>query len=62
MFTQRFRFVQVHQERKEELISHPAQRRGKDVVKTSYFWSQRRGNGSLDGLVLPRQEVFQEMS
>ena len=46
--------------------TQPAQRRRKDVVETSYFWSQRRlrlvCNGSRDVFSRRRQDVFQETS
>ena len=47
--------------------TQPAQKRRKDVLKTSYFWSQRRltlvSNGSRDDLFSKRrQDVFQETS
>ena len=53
--------------RRCSFTSQPTQRRRKNVLKTSYFWSQRRlrlvSNGSRDDLFLRRcQDVFQEMS
>ena len=60
----KFKFSEVL---KFPLRSQPTQRRRKDVVKTSYFWSQRRlrlvWNGNRDDLFLRcRQDVFQETS
>ena len=51
----------------EVIPSQPTQKRCKDVLKTSYFWPQRRlklvWNGSRDDLFLtPFQDVFQETS
>ena len=48
-------------------LSQLRQRRRKDVLKTSYFWSKRRfilvSNGSRDYLFLRRRkDVFQETS
>ena len=47
------------------LHSQPIHRRHKNVLKTSYFWSQRRlrlvSNGSHDDIFLRRlEDVFQE--
>ena len=50
-----------------KLLLQSTQRCRKDVLETSYFWSQRRfrldSNGSCDDLFLRRrQDVFQETS
>ena len=47
--------------------TQPTQKRGKDILKTSYFWSQRRlrltSNGTRDDLFLRRpKDVLQEAS